>query len=361
MTVSGVMLWSHQVIISIITHYGGRVIVATIITGIFSPHSPTVSRQEYHRDTQRVVHDCQDYYKEYWNPIYQERTGDKHEQEHVDEEMNVESAMSISCVSFNSEVCEGSYDDSHSKYDADNNNCWDHGRFRRSSLICLATNISPEKVENENNNKIKQSAECTEHFSYLYTLDDLRGSCLRDMNLNNITSNKAIGRIQDIKERQSRYNHNNEKNCTVKLERDHTSVYNLNRSLTNFIKSTSQYRIDLLSNKHEDIISNSQLGVAPPRSRSGNIASWVNLPPTLNTCTDDQWRELTKSLTSLRLSRNRLDHQDEIDGSKIGSDINNDNNNNVNTMTRAQKVKAKSVSMLNKIKQEQGRHDEEVN
>ena len=73
----------------------------------------------------------------------------------------------------------------------------------------------------------------------------------------------------------------------------------------------------------------------------------------LDTRIEDQWRELSKSLTSLRLSRYKLE-EDETDD--LQAEFTDDN-----VISLTEKEKSKSAFMLDRIRQEHGRDDGKVN
>ena len=91
-----------------------------------------------------------------------------------------------------------------------------------------------------------------------------------------------------------------------------------------------------------------------------NAERWTQPAPAINTENENLWKELSKSLTSLRLSRHKLEEcEAEYPELTKTMGVNNDENNNDDVMPV--KERSKSSLILDSISQEQGRHVGKVN
>ena len=85
-----------------------------------------------------------------------------------------------------------------------------------------------------------------------------------------------------------------------------------------------------------------------------NDKCWTQTPPASDPYRDNQWKELSKSLTSLRLSRSHLDDFDSNLNNSIGYEPELTKNGD-KAVSIPEREKSKSLFMLDRIRQEQGR------
>ena len=270
-----------------------------------------------------LILDHSEPYLEVWNPIYKEMT------ENTDDEMVMGSLvdetpdMSIDFVSFNSEECEGNYpyseQDSTTKF----------GRFRRSSLVCSAAKMIPCNVEDDNvrpASYTEQSAEHGGHFSYLHTFHDLRKP-------HTLLRESPQHQQLPVSTTFSQYRPFSLLTDSRKHEVITNSVTDKVTHVTN-----EKYWTHVTSDKSFTKVTNEKC--------------WTQTPPASNPDRDNQWKELSKSLTSLRLSRYKLDDFDSNLNNSIGYELTKKDDKAVSITERE---KSKSLFMLDRIRQEQGR------
>ena len=104
------------------------------------------------------------------------------------------------------------------------------------------------------------------------------------------------------------------------------------------------------------IVSLIEPGPSPPITGLESDDRSAQTQPTVDSQSKDQWKEVTKSLTSLALSSHGLIQEDE-DTSQVASEVN--NNNESKEMIRTEK--GKSIVLMDKIIQEQESDDMKVN
>ena len=296
-----------------------------------------------------LMPDTSEPYLETWNPIYKEITDDKYDDLDMESEVNETPDISIGFVSFRSEECEGSYPYSGPdstlykdvNCEGESNVSPERGRFRRSSLKCSAVKMVPFNPHDDEVGHAcyaKQSSEYEDNFSYLYTLDDLRAP-------QNLMTKKSQQLPVSATFSQSR------------------PLSQLKSALKQFKQSTSKSRQDLTNLRPDDLLSSSISHLRPSRMTNVRRAEgWRQEPPAQDPGIENKWKELSKSLASLKLCKTKLDKSETNLSSIIPHKpelITEDNKGDAHATP--ERERSKSLFMLDRIRQEEGRETGKVN
>ena len=242
---------------------------------------------------------CCDPCIEYWNPLYQRNEHDDRTDEKVLDEAP---DMSLGFVSFNREEREGSH--SHSSVTAyDTVDVVDsNGRFKSSKLKCSAVKMIPFTDGDDN----AEHTEYEEHFSFLHTFDDLRNIRLNETHLNDKNLREIENKEKQLRERKCCETHKVMNDNSNKIR----SLSKLACSLKHFKILTPNHRQNMRNAIYKDILTPTAPAPCSDSNRVMDVVNaerWTQPAPAINTEKENLWKELSKSLTSLRLSRHKLE------------------------------------------------------
>ena len=298
---------------------------------------------------------CCDPYIEYWNPLYQRN---EHDDITVEKVLDEAPDMSLGFVSFNREEREGSHSHpSVTSYETVDvvDATPEHGRFKSSKLKCSAVKMIPFTDGDDN----AKHTEYEEHFSFLHTFDDLRNIRLNETHLNDKNLREIENKEKQLRERKCCETHKFLSDNSNKIR----PLSKLDCSLKHFKILTPNHRQNMRNAIYKDILTPTAPAPCLDSNRVMDVVNaerWTQPAPAINTEKENLWKELSKSLTSLRLSRYKLGEcEAEYPELTTTMAVNNDENNNDDVMHL--KERSKSSLILDRVSQEQGRHVGKVN